>query len=67
MNAFEMECVLFHTLAPEITNQVHPNRPAYQQLGCVYCQAAQRAIRDGRLAPQLSDINPVTDPSEDAQ
>lgn len=64
LNAFEVECALFHTLAPEITNRIHPDRPAHQKACCVYCRSTQRTVRSHRLAPQARQINPSTRTSE---
>lgn len=65
LNAFEVECALFHTLAPEITNRIHPDHPAYQKAGCVYCRTTQRTVRRLRLAPWTPQTDPSVSSSED--
>lgn len=65
LNAYEIECALFHTLTPDISNRIHPDRPTYQRASCVYCRATQRTVRRLRLAPQGFKTDPATSPSED--
>lgn len=67
LNAFEMECALFHVLGPSITNRIHPDHPAYQPARCAYCRATQRAARSLRLAPRASRTESSINPSEDSR
>lgn len=65
LNAFEMECALFHLLGPSVTNRIHPDHPAYQPARCSYCRTTQRTIRSLRLAPPGSRTEPPNSQSED--
>jgi hypothetical protein len=49
LQAFEVECGLFHALKPQLTNAIHPDRPAYSNRLCPFCPATFQAIVGHRL------------------
>lgn len=51
-NAYDVECALFHILAPMLSNRIHPDRPNFHEGTCVFCQPTQRAARQSRIRSQ---------------
>ncbi len=43
--AYDVECALFHLLAPHLANRMHPDRPDFHPTPCVFCMLAQRTAR----------------------
>lgn len=53
-NAFDMECALFHALAPSLLNRIHPDRPNFHRTGCAFCRTTQRAARQTPIRERAS-------------
>jgi hypothetical protein len=68
--AFDMECALFHLLAPRLSNRIHPDRPDFHQTPCAFCRHNQRATRQMRARAQTRHHPvrlPAADESKDRQ
>ncbi len=51
--AYDVECALFHLLAPHVSNRIHPDRPDFHPTPCAFCLPAQRAARQTRIHTQI--------------
>lgn len=51
-SAFDVECALFHILAPWLSNRIHPGRPDFHRIPCAFCLPGQRATRQMRMRAQ---------------
>lgn len=56
--AFDMECALFHALAPSVTNLIHPASPKGSGRPCFICSAGNQAGFFFHLAATNSSSNP---------
>ncbi|TJY69469.1 GIY-YIG nuclease family protein [Arthrobacter sp. CAU 1506] len=48
-NAYAMECCLFHALADQTSNLIHPQRPSIHEPPCPFCIETVRIVRSNRL------------------
>lgn len=53
-SAYDVECALFHLLAAQVSNRIHPDRPDFHPTACAFCLSEQRATRLNRLPFQRS-------------
>jgi len=67
VGAYDVECALFHLLAPGVSNRIHPDRPDFHPTPCAFCLPGQRIARSADLHPSLrGHVEPsFTDPSKD--
>jgi predicted GIY-YIG superfamily endonuclease len=56
MTAFDVECSLFHALADEVTNLIHPDRPNHQEATCLFCFDTLADIRQSRLSSRSVEL-----------
>jgi hypothetical protein len=45
VNAYDVECALFHLLAAEVSNRIHPDRPDFHPTTCAFCRPLQTRLR----------------------
>ncbi|AXI78530.1 GIY-YIG nuclease family protein [Peterkaempfera bronchialis] len=44
VSAYDVECALFHLLAPEVSNRIHPDRPDFHPTPCAFCLPRQTRL-----------------------